>query len=79
MNWPQPFWACILAFMGLVLAMAVLFAPGQDNIKLAVLAVASALVTGALGAFAGHGAASSDTKVTGQNAVVNQAPPKVEA
>jgi hypothetical protein len=67
---PQPAWACGLAFMGVVLALAVLFASGPDNIKLAVLAVASALVTGALGAFAGH--SGSSQTISGDNPVVNQ-------
>jgi hypothetical protein len=58
-NWPQPFWAVILAGMGVVMAITVLFSPAPENIKLGVLGVASSLVTGALGYIGGHAAASS--------------------
>ena len=51
---PQPFWAIALAALGVVLALAVLIKPTPENIGLAILAVASNLVSGALGAFAGH-------------------------
>ncbi len=54
---PQPFWAVALAAFGVVLALAVLAKPTPENIGLAVLAVASNLVSGALGAFAGHASA----------------------
>lgn len=61
-NLPQPFWAILLAIFGLILALAVLFAPGTDNIRLAVLAIASSLVSGALGAFAAHNSAVKDAR-----------------
>ena len=51
---PQPFWALMLALLGVVMAVAALFRPSPENICLAVLAIASNLVSGALGAFAGH-------------------------
>ena len=63
MNVPQPFWAVILAGMGAALACAALFHPSPENIALAVLGVGSNLVSGALGAFAGHAFAQS-SKVT---------------
>ena len=56
-KWPQPFWACILALQGAILAVVCLFAPSRENILLAALAIASNLVSGALGAFAGHASA----------------------
>jgi len=51
---PEPIWAVLLAFLGVILALAVLFHPDPVSIGTAVLAVASNLVSGALGAFAGH-------------------------
>jgi hypothetical protein len=74
-NLPQPFWAILLALMGLVLAVAVLFNGSNDNIKLAVLAVSSSLVSGALGAFAGHANAVSNTTATGPNTTINPIQP----
>lgn len=53
-KWPQPFWACLLSFQGVGLAIVVIFYPTRENIALACLAIASNLVSGALGAFAGH-------------------------
>lgn len=55
---PSPFWAVILAFMGVAVAIAVLFHHSEANIALAVLAISSNLVSGALGAFAGHQSAT---------------------
>lgn len=57
--------------MGVVVALAVLFSHGSDNIRLQVLTVASGLVSGALGAFAAH---SNTNQITGSNPVVNQTP-----
>jgi hypothetical protein len=51
---PQPAWACVLAILGTALAVVVLIHPDPQTISLGVLAVASNLVSGALGAFAGH-------------------------
>src|ERR1700677_918763 len=71
---PQAFWALLIAFQGTVIALFVLFAKSSDNIKLAVLAVASSLVSGALGAFAGHALATSNTMATGPNTTINTPP-----
>lgn len=61
---PQPFWAIILAFLGVTVALCCLFHPNKDNsVTLAVLAVSANLVSGALGAFAGH-AVAAKTDVT---------------
>lgn len=57
---PQPAWACVLAVLGTILAATVLLHPDPQTIALGVLAVASNLVSGALGAFAGHITASKD-------------------
>lgn len=54
MRTPEPFWAVALAVLGVTLALAVLFHPEPEFIGNAVLAIASNLVAGALGAFAGR-------------------------
>lgn len=64
---PSPFWAVILAFMGVAVALAVLFHHSEANIALAVLAISSNLVSGALGAFAGHQSASKADVTTGND------------
>jgi hypothetical protein len=57
MTLPQPFWAVMLALLGTALAAIVLIHPDPQTISLGVLAVASNLVSGALGAFAGNATA----------------------
>lgn len=52
MTIPQPTWAVILAALGVVLAVFVLFHPEPAPVATAVLGIASNLVAGALGAFA---------------------------
>jgi len=68
-TWPQPFWAILLAILGVILALAVLFHPDPVAVGTAVLAIASNLVSGALGAFAGHSGATSSS--SGPNATIN--------
>lgn len=65
-NWPQPAWAVVLALQGTIIAIVVLIKPTPENIALAVLAVASNLVSGALGAFAGHSSAMTRETPTPQ-------------
>jgi hypothetical protein len=65
MSLPSPLWAVILAMLGVVLALACLFHPSPENVVLAVLAISSNLVSGALGAFAGHASATSNSKPAG--------------
>jgi hypothetical protein len=72
---PSPFWAICLALLGVILALVALFKPDPENICLAVLAISSNLVSGALGAFAGHASAQINNRATGQNAVINPPPP----
>ena len=69
MKLPEPFWAVVLAVLGVIVALAVLFHPDPVAVGTAVLAIASNLVSGALGAFAGHTSATS--KSTGPNATIN--------
>lgn len=71
-NLPQPLWATLLAVLGVVLAIIIYCIPGDVTSRQAGFQIASALVSGALGAFAGH--AANDTKITGSNPVVNQTP-----
>jgi hypothetical protein len=52
-DWPQPFWAVILASMGFILAVTVLYCPAEKDVKIAVLGLASSIVTGALGYIGG--------------------------
>lgn len=75
---PNPFWAVILAGLGVLLCICVLFHPSEVNIGLAVLTIGSNLVSGALGAFAGHAQAASHADVTTGNApvTINQTDPK---
>lgn len=73
MKMPSPFGAVLLAALGVVLAICVLFAKGPENILLGILAISSNLVSGALGAFAGH----ASNNVSAPNATINQAEPKV--
>jgi hypothetical protein len=72
---PQPFWAICLAILGVVVALFALFKPTPENICLAVLAISSNLVSGALGAFAGHASAQINNKATGPNASINPTQP----
>ena len=69
MTIPQPAWAVTLAVLGVIVALAVLFHPDPVAVGTAVLAIASNLVSGALGAFAGHASATSN--VSGPNATIN--------
>ncbi len=71
-NLPNPFWAIILASLGVGLTVAALWHPDPVGISMAVLTIASNLVSGALGAFAGHASAKSDNKITGDHPIVNQ-------
>ena len=73
---PVQLWAVILAFMGAAISLAVLFGHRDVNISLAVLAVASNLVSGALGAFAGHAAAKSDVTTASGPVTISQTDPK---
>jgi hypothetical protein len=80
-NWPQPFWATVLAVLGVVVALTALFHPGTDVMGSAVIQIASNLVSGALGAFAGHALAVPQqvkTTPSGTTVTVNSPtePPK---
>jgi hypothetical protein len=75
---PVQLWAVILASMGASICFAVLFHHQDVNISLAVLGVGSNLVSGALGAFAGHaiGAAKADVTTGNAPVTINQTDPK---
>jgi uncharacterized membrane protein HdeD (DUF308 family) len=69
-KWPQPLWAVVLCAMGAVLALAVLFHNPDVNLALAVLGVGSNLVSGGLGAIAGHASSGSKADVTTEDTQV---------
>ena len=61
-DYPAAFWAVLLAAMGWITGIIVLFSPASEQIKLAVLSgVAVALISGGLGFIAGHSTASKGT------------------
>lgn len=61
-EWPSAFWAVLLASMGWITGLVVLYSPATEQIKLAVLSgVAVALISGGLGFIAGHSIASKGT------------------
>jgi hypothetical protein len=73
-DWPQPIWACFLAALGSCLAIAVYIIPGDVTSRQAAFQIASALVTGALGAFAGHA-----TTANSQKGMIINNPPDITA
>lgn len=75
---PVQVWALVLAFMGVVLAIIVLLVKAEPTISQAVLAIAASLVSGAIGAFAGHaiGAAKADVTTGNGPTTINQIDPK---
>lgn len=75
---PQPAWAVCLAVLGTILAGCVLVHPDPQTISLGVLAVASNLVSGALGAFAGHITAQKDTTIPIANTPMQPGEPAKE-
>ena len=70
-KWPQPFWAVILAGLGAILSVVFYIYPGDVTSRQAAFQIASSLVTGALGAFAGHASSGRPFNMTGPNATVN--------
>ena len=75
---PVQLWAVLLASMGTSVGFAVLFHHQDVNIALAVLSMGNSLVSGALGAFAGHaiGAAKADVTTGNAPVTINQTDPK---
>jgi hypothetical protein len=73
---PSPFWAVLLALLGVGLTVVVIFHPTPENIALASLAIGSNLVSGALGAFAGHASAKADVTGGSGALTINQTDPK---
>ena len=57
---PNPFWATLFIVMAVVLAIVSLVVPTQANVTMAVIAIASNIVSGSFGYISGHkdGAAS---------------------
>lgn len=68
MKIPEPAWAVLLAILGVIVALACLFhSSSSAQVIVAVLAIASNLVSGALGAFAGHAGATSTVNAPNSN------------
>ena len=73
-KFPQPAWAVMLASLGVIVALVVYCYPGDVTSKQAGFQVASALVTGALGAFAGRAEGQSTTQTGPNSTIVNPTP-----
>lgn len=77
---PTQFWAICLAGMGAIIAVVFYVIPADVTTRQAAFQIASALVTGALGAFASHAAsAMNSTTATGPNPIINNTPSPVVA
>jgi hypothetical protein len=62
---PEPFWAVVLAALGVGLEMAILFVPGaSDAVRHDVATAAFGLITGAVGAFSGRAGSATTTTTT---------------
>ena len=51
---PNAFWATIFIFIGGILGIVALFAPLRENISMAIVTMASSIVTGAFGYIQGN-------------------------
>lgn len=60
---PNAFWAAIFISIGSGLVAALIFAPGPENFKLAVLGFCSSIITGAYGYIQGHKDGSNSVQV----------------
>ena len=71
-NWPTQIWALLLAALGAALAIVFYLYPSDVTTRQSAFQIASSLVSGALGAFAGHALAGGNTTTaTGQNPTIN--------
>jgi len=69
MQVPQQSWAILIAVLGVICAIVGYVLPGDVVSRQAMFTIANSLVSGALGAFAGHASATSNS--TGPNATIN--------
>jgi membrane protein YqaA with SNARE-associated domain len=75
-DWPNSFWALTFMILAVVLAIVALIVPTQANVTMAVVAIASNIVSGAFGYISGHAAGERSALVsTGPNATINPQPP----
>jgi hypothetical protein len=51
---PSPFWVAVFILMATVLAVIALYAPTKENVTMAVIAIASNIVSGSFGYISGH-------------------------
>ena len=68
MQVPQQAWAIAIAILGVICAVIGFVLPGDAVSRQAMFTIANSLVSGALGAFAGHASATSNS--TGPNATI---------
>ena len=74
-KWPQPFWAVYLATLGATLALVIYLNPRAVTAEQAAFQIASGLVTGALGAFAGAAHVLNKQNTSGGPIINNPTPP----
>jgi uncharacterized membrane protein len=66
---PPQVWAIIIASLGVLCAIMGYVLPGDVVSRQSMFTIANSLISGALGAFAGHASATSNS--TGPNATIN--------
>ena len=69
MQVPQQAWAIMILFLGVLCAIVGFVLPGDVVSRQAMFTAANSLISGGLGAFAGHLASTSNS--TGPNATIN--------
>lgn len=53
-DWPNAFWAALFILMAVVLAIVALLRPSQATVTMAVVTIASNIVSGSFGYISGH-------------------------
>jgi hypothetical protein len=63
-DYPNSFWASVFMAMAMVLAIVALYAPMRENVTMAVVTMASSIITGAFGYIQGvkDGASQNPTQ-----------------
>lgn len=68
-DFPNPFWAAMFIVFATVLAIIALLVPTQANVTMAVVAIASNIVSGSFGFISGHNAGVAS--ILGQNTSIS--------
>ena len=72
---PNAFWAFLFILLACIVAIVALVYPSTATVTMAVVTIASNIVSGSFGYISGHAAgAQTTTTATGQNATVNADP-----